>query len=111
MLIIAAIAALRSAYAAKPGRHDRLYDPVEIIDGAARVFRVGGYMFCERLLHPSARLKKLTINKPFECRSAVVLSPPFGQCLRATYACSAGPPSMRAKGKTAGEELEEAWRP
>jgi hypothetical protein len=31
--------------------HDGIHDPIEIIDGAARVFGVGGYMLGERLLH------------------------------------------------------------
>jgi hypothetical protein len=51
--------------------------------------------------------EKLAINKPFECRSAVVRSPPFGQWVMAIYVV-VRPSFYAAKGKTAGEELGEA---
>jgi hypothetical protein len=62
-------------------------------------------------LHCPAR--EAAINKTLDCRSAVVPSPSFRPLLRATYVVvwgSAGPPNA-AKGKAAGEESEEAWRP
>ena len=55
------------------------------------------------------KLEKLAINKPFECRSAVVRSPSF-RPMREGYICSgAGRPS-NGKGETAGAELGEAWQ-
>ncbi len=55
------------------------------------------------------KLETLAINKPFECRSAVVRSPSF-RPMREGYICSgAGRPS-NGKGETAGAELGEAWQ-
>src|SRR5262245_12709181 len=41
----------------------------------------------------------LGINKPFECRSAVLPSPSFRPMSEGYIDCSAGPPSMRQRGK------------
>ena len=62
----------------------------------------------ERLDSP--KLEKLAINKPFECRSAVVRSPSFRPMREGYICCSAGV-LLRAKGKTAGAELGEPWQP
>jgi len=43
------------------------------------------------------QIKKLANNKPFECRSAVFLSPSFRQMLEGLL-FGAGPPSMRKRG-------------
>ena len=43
------------------------------------------------------QFKKLANNKPFECRSAVFLSPSFRQMLEGLL-FGAGPPSMRRRG-------------
>jgi hypothetical protein len=56
------------------------------------------------------KLEQLVINKPFECPSAVVRSPPFGQCMMAIYVV-VRPSFYAAKGKTAAGELGEAWQP
>ena len=54
----------------------------------------------------SPKLEKLAINKPFECRSAVVLSPSLRPMHEGYIRCSAGPPSMRQRGKP----LVRNWR-
>ena len=59
-----------------------------------------------RCLGHSPKFKQLAINKPFECRSAVVLSPSFRQMREGYICCSAGPPSMRQRGKP----LVRNWR-
>src|SRR5262245_26497064 len=41
----------------------------------------------------------LAINKPFECRSAVFPSPSFRPMSEGYIGCSAGPPSLRQRGK------------
>ena len=67
--------------------------------------------------HPHATLdqgnalERPAINKPFVCRSAVLLSPSFRPMSAGYLSYSAGPPSFCGKGKTAGKELEEAWQP
>ena len=50
-----------------------------------------------RCLGHSPKFKKLANNKPFECRSAVFLSPSFRQMLEGLL-FGAGPPSMRQRG-------------
>jgi hypothetical protein len=50
-----------------------------------------------RCLGHSPKFKKLANNKPFECRSAVFLSPSFRQMLEGLL-LGAGPPSMRQRG-------------
>jgi hypothetical protein len=45
------------------------------------------------------KLEKLAINKPFECRSAVVRLPSFRPMREGYICCSAGRPSMRQRGK------------
>ena len=50
-----------------------------------------------RCLGHSPKFKKLANNKPFECRSAVFLSPSFRQMLEGLL-FGAGPPSMRQTG-------------
>jgi hypothetical protein len=52
------------------------------------------------------KLEKLAINKPFECRSAVVRSPSFRPMREGYICCSAGRPSMRQRGKP----LVRNWR-
>jgi hypothetical protein len=52
----------------------------------------------------------LAINKPFECRSAVLLSPSFRPMVEGYIRCGAGPPSLRQRGNR-GWGLEEAWQP
>jgi hypothetical protein len=53
----------------------------------------------------------LAINKPFECRSAVVLLSSFRPMPEGYIPFVVGPSFYAAKGKTAGKELEEAWQP
>ena len=55
----------------------------------------------------SPKLEKLAINKPFECRSAVVLSPSL-RPMREGFILVVRASFYAAKGKTAGEELEES---
>jgi hypothetical protein len=50
-----------------------------------------------RCLGHSPKFKKLANNKPFECRSAVFLSPSFRQMLEGLL-FGAGPPSVRQRG-------------
>src|SRR5262245_4453757 len=42
---------------------------------------------------------RLAINKPFECRLAVLLPPSFRPMSEGYIGCSAGPPSLRQRGK------------
>ena len=69
-------------------------DPAFPRTDAARACRM---LLSARCLGHSPKFKKLANNKPFECRSAVFLSPSFRQMLEGLL-FGAGPPSMRQRG-------------
>jgi hypothetical protein len=61
--------------------------------------------------HVAASTSFWAINKPFECRSAVLPSPSFRPMPEGYIRCSAGPSFFAAKGKTAGGDWRKHGNP